>query len=141
MNTKIRVLAAIFIALLAWVPNASAQDTSEAPDGLKKLWEMSPAERQDALKAMSDEDRNALRESARAYREQQRAKRALMTPEEREAARQKGREQFDALSPEEQEAIKKRRAQRRKSGDGSSQRGQGRDGERGNGNSDGNESQ
>ncbi len=68
MNTNIRVIAAIIIALTAWVPNASAQDTVEAPDELKKLWDMSPDARRDAVKGMSEDERYALRGSARQTR-------------------------------------------------------------------------
>jgi|GEM_PF-6767867 hypothetical protein len=121
MNTKARVLAAIVIALTVWIPAVSAQDTDEPSEELQKLWDMSPDERDAAVKNMSEEERNGLKEAARAYRARQRAIRADMTPEEREVERQKGRERFEALSPEEQEAFKKRQIARRKARNKSSQ--------------------
>ena len=134
MSMKVAVMAAFLFALTGWVPNASAQDTDEPPEALKELWAMSPDAREEALKGMSEKERDALRTSARAYREQQRARRAAMTPEERNAARQKARERFEALPPEEQEAMKERRKQRQKSGNRSSTDGQGQRGKRGSGN-------
>lgn len=126
MNTKIVVMVAALLALGAWVPNVNAQETDEASGTLEKLRELSPDARKEALEAMSEEERGALRKSAQGRREQKRVDRESMTPDEREAARQERRERFESMSPERQQAIRERRAGRQQSGDRSTQRGQSR---------------
>lgn len=130
MNMKIGVTVAVVLALSGWVPIASAQETDEASDTLEELQELSPEARRDALGAMSDGERAAVRESARGRREQMRADRESMTPDERAAARQERRERFESMTPEQQESMKERRAERQQSGDRSSRRGQSRRGKR-----------
>ena len=130
MITKIGVMVAVLLTLSGWVPIASAQETDEPSDTLEELRELSPGARREALEAMSDQERAAVRESARGRREQLRADRESMTPDEREAARQVRRERFESMTPEQQEAMKERRAERQQSGDRSSRRGQSRRGKR-----------
>ena len=125
MNTKIGVTVAVLFALTGWVPYASAQESDEASDQLEELRELGPDARREALEAMSEEERTALRESAQARREQHRVERESMTPEERDAARQERRERFESMTPERQEAMKARRGERQQSGNRSSRRGQG----------------
>ena len=130
MNTKIGVTVAVLLALSGWVPIASAQETNEASDTLEELQELSPEARREALEAMADEERAAVREFARGRREQLRADRESMTPDQREAARQERRKRFESMTPEQQKAMKERRAERHRSGDRSSRQGQSRPGKR-----------
>ncbi len=125
MKSKIGVMVAVLFALTGWVPNASAQESDDSSDRLEELRELSPDARREALEAMSAEERAALRESAQGRREQRRADRESMTPEEREAAQQGRRERFESMTPEQQEAMRERRAGRQQSGDRSSRRGRG----------------
>ena len=125
MNTKIGVTVAMLVVLTAWVPSATAQETDENSDILENLRELDPDARREAIEAMSEEERAAVRESARGRQNRQRADRESMTPEQRDAARQERRERFESMSPEQQEAMKERRAGRQQSGDRSSRRGQG----------------
>ena len=81
MITKIGVTVAVLLALSAWVPIASAQETDEASDTLEVLRELGREARRGALEAMSEEERAAVRESARGRRDQQRAGRESMTPD------------------------------------------------------------
>ena len=107
MNTKTGVIAAIVIALTVSIPAGNTQDTDEPPEELQKLWDMSPDERQATLKEMSEEERNTLKEAARAHRARQRAERAEMTPEVRAAYEapfagpeyEAGARQFPSLVP------------------------------------------
>ena len=125
MITKIGVTAAMLVVLTAWVPGATAQETDANPDILENLRGLDPDARREAMEAMSEEQRAAVRKSARSRQNRQRTDRESMTPEQRDAARQERRERFESMSPEQQEAMKERRAGRRQSGDRSSRQGQG----------------
>ncbi len=126
MNTEFGVMVAALFALTGLVPNASADETDETSGKLEELRELGPEARKEALAGMSEEERAPLRESMQARRDEQRARRESMTPEERDAARQERKKRFESMTPEQQEAMKERRAGRQQSGDRSSRRSQGR---------------
>jgi len=86
MNTKFGITVPALFALTGLVPNASADVTDATSGKLEELRELGPEARKEALEGMSEEARAALRESMQAHRDEQRARRESMTPEERDAA-------------------------------------------------------
>lgn len=99
------VTATLAIILFPWLSTAQEDNDSES----KSMRDMTPEERQAAWDALSEEEKQALRDKRQAAMEKRRAEWEAMTPEERKAKREEMRERMRNMTPEERAAIRERR--------------------------------
>lgn len=112
-SAKILITSLLSLLLLPYVANSEEVDQGASPE---QRGEMSREERKAAWDALSEEEKQAKRDQARAKRKQQRAEWEALTPEQQEAKRAEMQKKWDAMTPEQQEAMKERRKQRGRSG-------------------------
>lgn len=112
-SAKILTASLLSLLLLPYVANSEEGDQGASPE---QRGDMSREERKAAWDALSEEEKQARRDQARAKREQRRAEWEAMTPEQQEAKRAEMQKKWDAMTPEQQEAMKERRKQRGRSG-------------------------
>lgn len=99
------VAATLAVILYPWLSRAQEHDDAET----KSMRDMTPEERRAAWDALSEEEKQALREKRQAAIEKRRAEWEAMTPEQRKAKREEMRERMRNMTPEERAAIRERR--------------------------------
>jgi hypothetical protein len=113
VNTALKTAALAALALVVMpIPVYSAEEGDAV--AAEESARMTPEERRAAWEALSDEEKQAIREKNRARREQKRAEWQAMTPEEREAKREEMRQRMESMTPEQREAMRKRMERRRR---------------------------
>lgn len=111
MKNPVRMLL-FSMLILVLLPVAAHSDEGDDGASSDSRSEMTREERRAAWESLSEEEKQAKRERMRAKREQRRAEWEALSPEERDVKRAEMKKRMEAMTPEEREAMKQRRQRR-----------------------------